>query len=140
LGNITGGDEWNGAVALLKAWLVHQPAPIPIAVMLAAAFSLVMFIEGLRVNFVPARYTTRSRIVRTREKPESKTSNFVHPSAPHAIAHGSLLHPIPRFVPKQQPLPRRVYGAPRPTVCHRIKLEMVNLEPIAQALPLADQD
>jgi hypothetical protein len=131
-----GGAEWNGAVALLKAWLMHQPAPMPILILLAAAFSLVMFVEGLRANFLPARNAGRRKIVspKPQDAPETKLSNV---SRPTATFGGS---PIPRFVPKQQTALRRVYGAPRPAVCHRIKLEMVNLEPVTQGLPLADQD
>jgi hypothetical protein len=110
--------------------------------MLAGAFSLVMFIEGLRVNFLPARKPGRSKIVstQTREMPKIKTSNFARPSAPSSVIYGSSLHAIQRFVPKQQPALRRAYGAPRPAVCHRIKLEMVNLAPVEQAAPLAEQD
>jgi hypothetical protein len=126
-----GGAEWNGAVALLKAWLVHQPAPIPIAILLAAAFSLVMFIEGLRVNFIPARKTGRPASKPPPETVELKTSNFMKQSA---IAGSS-----PRMRPKPQPASRRIYGAPRPAVCHRIKLEMVNLAPVEQPEALADQ-
>jgi hypothetical protein len=135
-----GGAEWNGAVALLGAWLTHQPAPMPVVVLLAAAFSLVMFIEGLRANFLPGRYTTRSRIAHGSERPESRTSNSARPSAPFAISYGSSSHAISRFVPKQQTALRRIYGAPRPAVCHRIKLEMVNLEPVMEPLPLAEPD
>lgn len=136
-----GGDEWNGAVALLKAWLAHQPAPMAIAVVLAGAFALVMFLEGLRVNFLPARKRDRNKIVSppSRKMPDIKTSNFAGPSAPQAATTGSSFRAIKRIVPKQQRALRRVNGAPRPSVCHRIKLEMVNLEPVEQLLPLAEQ-
>ena len=71
-----GGAEWNGAVALLGAWLTHQPAPMPVVVLLAAAFSLVMFIEGLRANFLPGRYTTRSENRACGQKPGKQGIEF----------------------------------------------------------------
>ena len=135
-----GGAEWNGAIALLKAWLLHQPAPMPVAIVLAGAFALVMFIEGVRVNFLPARYTTRPKAVSQRTRESSEIKSFARPYAAHSMSRESLLRARQRIVPKQQAELRRLHSALRPTICHRIKLEMVNLDPVEQPLPLAEQD
>jgi hypothetical protein len=133
-----GGVEWNGAVALLKAWLAHQPAPAPVAIVLAAAFVFVMFVEGLRANFLPVRKTEPRKIGTTAVRETIDNPIFAKSSALHAAAANSPTRAVVRFVPKQRPARRRAYGAPRPAVCHRIKLEMVNLEPVEQPIPLAD--
>jgi hypothetical protein len=95
-----------------------------------------MFIEGFRANFIPARKSGKIQKTATRELPELKKSRFAKSSAPHTAASSRA---IARFVPKPQPALRRVYGAPRPIVCHRIKLEMVNITPIEQPAALAEQ-
>lgn len=133
-----GGVEWNGAVALLKAWLVHQPAPAPVAIVLAAAFVFVMFVEGLRANFLPTRKTEPRKIVALPDHDKNDNPVFMKSPALHAAATNSPTRAVVRFVPKQRPARRRVYGAPRPAVCHRIKLEMVNLDPVDRPVPLAD--
>ena len=131
-----GGAEWSGAIALLKSWLVHQPAPTPIAILLAAAFLLVMFIEGLRASFLPARRTSENAPPLPQEP-----ARIAPPSGmPRAPRDGAPSRAVQRFVPKQQAAPVRAYGAPRPGIHHRIKLETVTITAIERSLPVADRE
>jgi|SRR5579864_5969383 len=55
--------EWKDIFAVVSGVLARQPPPVQIFVGLGVAFILVMFVEGLRVSFLPYRLRKDVRLL-----------------------------------------------------------------------------
>ena len=87
--------EWKDIVTVASAVVMHQPPPVQIFVWLSVAFVLVMFVEGLRVSFLPYRFRKDVRLLEA-----MRTQAPSPPSMARA-------NPEPVFVPAQRSSPIR---------------------------------
>ncbi len=111
-------NSWSDVATLVVNLLSHEPPFVQIMSVVGAAFSVVIFLDGLRVNFLPARRQTA-------DQPQTHTvERFEFPAAT-VTAHDARedVAGISLPVPQQAPAPKsrlaaslKSHQAPRPKI------------------------
>lgn len=105
------GVGWNKIWELVLKLVAQQPPAVEIAIVLAAAFSALMFVEGLRYNFVPRR-KPKPHAPPREASPSSETRTF------RSMRPGARLRlDVPRRPKRLETMVSR-HSAPRPKIHH----------------------
>lgn len=99
---------WKDIGDLVIGLVVKEPPFVQIAIALGTAFSLLMFVEGLRASFLPRR----------KPNARSATARNVQPSRPIKSAKISAIAPAANSIriPKRGETSAKPHRAPRPQI------------------------
>lgn len=103
------GAGWQEIGALVVGLIAREPPFIQILISLAGAFSLLMFVEGLRVSFIPQRKSPDERRDAAAPKPVQRKPVLAAP-------HRSALPKPPASHPKRARKAAKPHRPPRPKI------------------------